>query len=67
MAATFVDTALLAYAEGPPQTSIATTSLQIPPEQSLCGMQVFGQFAHFDLGASHAFAFSPGLRLTLGN
>jgi hypothetical protein len=46
---------------------VGSAPLSIPLDQSLAGIHVYCQFAHFDAGASHELAFSPGLLLNLGN
>jgi len=51
----------------PAPPMFGTTSLGIPLDQGLCGVSIYCQYAHFDAGASHGFAFSPAMRLILGN
>ncbi|MFO1052522.1 MAG: hypothetical protein U1F36_09940 [Planctomycetota bacterium] len=41
-------------------------NLVVPVQAAFCGRSVFLQFVHFDLGATHWIAFSPGLLLVLG-
>lgn len=62
-----LDIALLEGTLAVPAPAVATASLRLPANQTLCGVRIYCQFAHVDPGASHGFAFSPGLRLLLGN